>query len=237
MERDDRNLLILGALVILILLLGFYFLLLGPLRSDYAQRVEEKNSKQSQLNQLQQQVSNLEQVRRNSPETERQILELAKRIPEQPEIPTLLVQLQEISRAANVTQLSIKPGTPEPPPGGGDFQRIPITMSFEGTYAQMEDWLRRVRNLARLVTVNEVTYEPVQQGGGTTTSEPGIERLLQVDIKAEVYDQASGGGTGSAPVAPSPPPTPAPGSTSGSVPGGASFGSTGRVQGGVSSAP
>ncbi len=236
MERNDRNLLILGALVILVLLIGFYFLLLGPLRSDYAQRVEEKNNKQSQLNQLQQQVSNLEEVRRNSPDTERQLLELAKRIPEQPEIPTLLVQIEEVSRAANVTQLSILPGTPEAPPGGGDFQRIPITMSFEGTYAQMEDWLRRVRNLARLVTVNEVTYEPAQQGGGTTTTEPGIERLLKVDVKAEVYDQVSGGSTSPASVAPSPPPTP--GSTSGSIPGGGStVGPNESAQGGVTGAP
>ena len=242
MERDDRNLLIVGALVILVILVGFYFLLLAPLRSNYAQRVEEKNNKQTQLNQIRQQVSNLEEVRRNSPEIERQLLELAKRIPEQPEIPTLLVQIEEVSRAANVTQLSIDPGTPEPPPGGGDFQRIPITMSFEGTYAQMEDWLRRVRNLARLVTINEVTYAPAQQGGGTTTSEPGIERQLQVDVNAEVYTQSPGGATGSTgPVAPAAPPTPAPGSTSGSVPGGSSVGSTAgpdeSAQGGATGGP
>ena len=239
MEREDRNLLLLGTLIILVVLIGFYFLLLGPLRSDYAQKVEEKNNKQTQLNQIRQQVGNLEEVRRNSPEIERQLLELAKRIPEQPEIPTLLVQIEEVSRAAKVTQLSIDPGTPEAPPGGGDFQRIPITMSFEGTYAQMEDWLRRVRDLARLVTINEVTYEPVQQGGGTTTSEPGIERLLKVNVTAEVYTQSPGGSSvgSTGPVAPAPPPTLAPASPSGSAPGGSSNGSTGSVQGGVSSGP
>ena len=78
MEREDRNLLLLGTLIILVVLIGFYFLLLGPLRSDYAQKVEEKNNKQTQLNQIRQQVGNLEEVRRNSPEIERQLLELAK---------------------------------------------------------------------------------------------------------------------------------------------------------------
>jgi hypothetical protein len=45
-------------------------------------------------------------------------------------------------------------------------------MSFEGTYEQLQDFLLRVRNLARLVTVNEVNYKPVEeQGGGTTRGE------------------------------------------------------------------
>jgi hypothetical protein len=42
-----------------------------------------------------------------------------------------MVQVEEVADEANVTQLSVRPGAPEVPPGG-DFFRIPITMFSKG---------------------------------------------------------------------------------------------------------
>ena len=158
MDRNDRNILILGILILIVLAIAYYFLLLSPLRAEYLAAYEERTQKEARKSQLDQTVAQLENVRRNASDVERQILELSKRIPEQDEIPTLLVQIEEVAKAADVTQFSIEPGAPEAPPGGGDFSRIPITMTFQGRYEQMQDFLLRLRNLARLVTVNEVTY-------------------------------------------------------------------------------
>lgn len=210
MERNERLMLLLGALLIVVVVVGYYFLLLSPLREEYNQRVEEREQKEAQLAQLQQEVQELEAIQRRAPEIERQLLELSKRIPDQAEIPSLLVQIEEIARASGVTQLSIQPEGLQPPPGGGDFQRIPVTMSFEGTYVQMQDFLRRVQNLARLMTVNEVTYDLAEGGEETTSAQPGAERLIQVEISAEVYVQPTAGPSGPAPLAAPPLPEPSP---------------------------
>jgi len=194
-DRNDRNILILGILILIVLAIAYYFLLFSPLRQDYLAKYDERTQKEVRKAQLERTAAELENIRRNSDDVERQILELSKRIPEQAEIPTLVVQIEEVARAADVTQLRIEPGSPEAPPGGGDFSRIPITMSFEGTYEQLQDFLLRVRNLARLVTVNEVNYEPVEErGGGETTVSRGVENLLTVEIVAEVYVQPAAGG-------------------------------------------
>ena len=219
MDQNDRNILILGLLILVVLAIAYYFLLFSPLRQDYLAKYDERTRREAQKQQLEQTAAQLENIRRNSDDIERQILELSKRIPEQAEIPTLVVQIEEVAQAADVTQLRIETGEPEAPPGGGDFSRIPITMSFEGTYEQLQDFLLRVRNLARLVTINEVNYEPVeeQQGGETTgegttggkaTVSRGVEDLLTVEIVAEVYVQPAAGGdtTGGAAA---PPPAPA----------------------------
>ena len=81
----------------------------------------------------------------------------------------------------------------------------------------MQDFLLRVRNMARLVTVNEVTYcrspEPIsgascpvqiEPGGEETTGErttranadanADVESLLKVQVVAEVYVQPAAGG-------------------------------------------
>lgn len=227
MSRNDRNILILGILVILLLVVGFYFLLLGPLMSTLDERAQERDAKEAQLATLRQQVSELQAVRENAPEIERQLLELSKRIPEQPEIPTLVVQIEEVAEASGVTQVSIEPGDPAPPPGGGEFSVLPVTMSFEGTYEELQNFLFRTRNLARLVTVNQVSYcrldpigtntdcpiEVATEGGETTVLED-VETQLQVEIEADVYFQPSEVPAGAAPAAP-PAPAATPESTTG----------------------
>lgn len=207
MERNDRNTLILGILIILLLIVGFYFLLLAPIRERSAQLAEEREAREQQLAQLEGEVARLEEVGRNAPQIERELLEISKRIPTQPEVSTFVVQLEEIAEAAGVTQLSVQPGAPEPPPGGGDFQRIPITMTFEGNYEQLQDFMNRLLNLVRLVSVNEVVYEPVQQEGEDTVVEE-VEELLAVEISAEIYFQPSDVPSGTEPVAPEPEPVP-----------------------------
>ena len=208
MDQNDRNILILGILILVVLAVVYYFLLFSPLRQDYLAKYHERIRRETQKQQLEQTVAQLENIRRNSDDIERQILELSKRIPEHAEIPTLVVQIEEVAQAADVTQLTIEPGEPQAPTSGGDFSRIPITMSFEGTYEQLQDFLLRVRNLARLVTINEVNYEPVEErGGGETTVSRDVEDLLTVEIVAEVYVQpAAGGDTVGGGAAPSPAP-------------------------------
>jgi type IV pilus assembly protein PilO len=193
----NRNLLILGALGIVLLIIIYYFLLLSPLLGRLDEQAQARDSKQAQLEQVQQQVNELEEVRRQSPDIERQLLELSKRIPAQPQIPTFVVQVQEIAVASGVTQLSVDPEPSTSPEGGGDYRVVPVTMRFNGTYDEMQDFLLRTRNLARLVTVTNVDYS--RAGNETTTSNPSVESLLDVEIQADVYYQPTDATSGEVP--------------------------------------
>ena len=220
MNRNDRNILILGILGIVIVVIGFYFLLLSPLLQRLDEQAQARKDKQAQLEQVQQEVNELEEVRRNSPEIERQLLELSKRIPTQPQIPTLIVQVEEIADASGVTQLSVDPEPPTAPAGGGDYQVVPVTMSFDGTYDQMQDFLLRTRNLTRLVTVTDLSYcrnptigeqascEVEGEASGTTnettTLTPAVEARLDVEVQADVYFQPEGVPSGAETTAPTP---------------------------------
>jgi type IV pilus assembly protein PilO len=220
MSRNDRNILILGILGIVIIVIAFYFLLLSPLLQSLNEQAQAREDKQAQLEEVQQQVNELEEVRRNSPEIERQLLELSKRVPTQPQIPTLVVQVEEIADASGVTQLSVDPEPPTAPAGGGDYQVVPVTMQFDGTYDQMQDFLLRTRNLTRLVTVTDLTYcrnptigeqascEVEGEASGTTdettTLNPAVEVRLSVEVQADVYFQPEGVPSGTETTAPTP---------------------------------
>jgi len=199
-DRGQRNILLLGGALILLLIVGYYVFLLGPLREDLAERRDERDAKQEQLAQLEAEISRLEEIQSRAPEIERQLLELSRRVPVQPEIPTLVVQVQEIAEESQVTQLLVEPGEPEQPEDGGDYTTIPVTMSFEGDYDQLQDFLLRLRNLTRLVAVEEVVYEAVQEDGvegeeGEETAQAaGEDRVLQIELVTEVYAQPGEGG-------------------------------------------
>ena len=220
MNRSDRNILIFGILGIVIAVIGFYFLLLSPLLQSLNEQAQAREDKQAQLEQVQQEVNELEEVRRNSPEIQRQLLELSKRVPTQPQIPTLVVQIEEIADASGVTQLSVDPEPPTAPAGGGDYQVVPVTMLFNGTYDQMQDFLLRTRNLTRLVTVTELRYcrnptigeeascEVEGEVSGTTdettTLNPAVEARLSVEVQTDVYFQPQGVPSGTETTAPTP---------------------------------
>jgi type IV pilus assembly protein PilO len=220
MSRNDRNILILGILGIVIIVVGYYFLLLSPLLQRLDEQAQARDDKQAQLEQVQQEVNELEEVRRNSPEIQSQLLELSKRVPTQPQIPTLVVQVEEIADASGVTQLSVDPEPPTAPAGGGDYQAVPVTMTFDGTYDQMQDFLLRTRNLTRLVTVTELRYcrnptigeeascEIEGEASGatdeTTTLNPAVETRLSVEVQADVYFQPEDVPSGAETTAPTP---------------------------------
>lgn len=204
METRQRNVVLLGVLVLIALAVAFYLLFLGPLLANLDEQAQLRDQRQAELQQLEAEVVELEEVRRNSPELQRQLLELNKRIPAQPEFETLVVQIEEIASAAGVTQTEVVRGDPEPPEGGGTFTVQPITMSFEGTYEELQDFLTRADSLARLMAINEVNYEISEEG---TTAAPEIEQNLSVQIEAEVYYQPTDVADGTAPVAPAAPET------------------------------
>ena len=214
----NRNILILGALGIVLLIIIYYFLLLSPLLQRLNEQEQARESKQAQLEQVQQQVNEIEEVRRQSPDIERQLLELSKRIPAQPQVPTFVVQAQEIAGASGATQLTVDPEPPVSPEGGGDYREVPVTMQFKATYDEMQDFLLRTRNLARLVTVTNVTYcRPGAETGEaenaptcpslptgdaaeeTTTLNPSVETVLDVEIQADIYYQPTDATSGAVP--------------------------------------
>ncbi len=201
---SSRNVILLGVLGLVVLVVAFYFLLLGPLLENLDQQADARDQRQATLAELQAEVARLEEVRRNSPELQRQLLELNKRIPTQPEVETLVVQIEDIAETAGVTQTQIVRGDPGPPEGGGDFTVQPITMSFEGTYEELLEFLRLADDLVRLMAVNNVAYQVAEEG---TTAAPDVEQNRVVEIDAEVYYQPTDVPEGTAPVAPAAPET------------------------------
>jgi Tfp pilus assembly protein PilO len=195
--------------IVVILLLGVaaggYFFVVGPKRAEAAKLDEE-------IAELQNKVVQARAVSLGiQPEVQVQsakLFRLAKAMPDRADMAGVILQLNRTAADTGITFESIAPGAAVV---AGSFQRVPITLEFEGDFYSLSDFLYRLRNLVqvrdgrltstgRLFAVDNLTFSEV------SGSFPRISATLTVS--AYVY------GTGApvtsaapAPPAATPPPT------------------------------
>jgi Pilus assembly protein, PilO len=95
------------------------------------------------------------------------LFELSRAMPDRADIPSVLLQLSEISGETGVTFQSI---TPHDPVQLGPYQQISIELVFEGHFYDLSDFLYRLRNLVgvhqgvldstgRLFSVDSIAFD------------------------------------------------------------------------------
>lgn len=73
-----------------------------------------------------------------------EVFRLAKAMPERHEISEIILELNSVATAAGIRFLAIQP---QEEVSTGSYRRLPITLTFEGRYYDLTDFLFRLRNL------------------------------------------------------------------------------------------
>jgi Tfp pilus assembly protein PilO len=128
MSLTDRDRKILIALVPLVAILGYWFLLLAPKREEASTVRDQLSSAEALRDTAQQKASQLSGAKRGFAADYATVIRLGKSIPTSVDMPSLLVQLDRASRGTGIKFSDIKAGTrtasPTAPvaastPGGG----------------------------------------------------------------------------------------------------------------------
>jgi Tfp pilus assembly protein PilO len=220
MSQRDRTLL--AVVAVLAVLGGFWFGLAGPRRAELADvRAQVATARQAgdeALRRLDQGVA----AKRSYAQRLAAMAELGKAVPDEADQAGLLYQLQDAAGRSRVAITAITPGGEAAAPGAtgaavpaapAGIEPLPVTLSFEGSYRDLETFLRRVQTLTRigpkrlairgrLLAVQAVTLTRDDQGSSRVSA----------TIEAQAYV-----GAPAAPAAAPPADTTAPAS----VPGGA----------------
>lgn len=162
---------LLGAVLALLLGVAYFFLLHQPRSEEQAALGVETLSLQGQQGTLQAEIARLEQIRDDQGRFRADLDRLRQLVPDDVEQPSALSTLQRLADAAAVEITSLTFAEPEPldpvVPVGVDQQlgAIAMTMTFEGTYFEALDFLRRVEQesdravLVRTLSVAEAEDE------------------------------------------------------------------------------
>lgn len=207
---QGRTFYIIAAVVALLLVVGWYFLLLAPKRTEIADLTTQIETAETNLNAEQQKLARYQSYQKSAPQSRTDIVRLGRMLPESEGIPSLIVDLTKTASSAGVTLDTISRGDSSP---GAPFGIQTVTISISGRFFDVEDFLHRLedyvawrnedfRVTGRLLQVTNLGVSPSGDATSTSTS-PNLTVSLTVD--AYLW-----GGKAAAQTTPTPTPTSTP---------------------------
>jgi Tfp pilus assembly protein PilO len=120
-----------------------YFLLIKPKQDDAAKKADEIAALETQIEVA---LAAQRQPKREDPSAIKvaDLFQVTKAMPDDDDIPGIILELNSIAGAAGVEFVSIAPQ------GGairGNYTALPINLTFEGNYFDLTDFIFRLRNL------------------------------------------------------------------------------------------
>jgi hypothetical protein len=130
---------ILGGLLLMALVVG-WFLIISPKRHEASDLSVQIDNTRIQITELQAggSGSSVQPIRVAD------LFDLSRAMPDRTDIPSVLLQLSQISAETGVNFQSI---TPHDPVSLGSYQQIGIDLTFQGLFYNLSDFLYRLRNM------------------------------------------------------------------------------------------
>jgi hypothetical protein len=132
-----------AAAILLFAVLG-YLVVVGPKRSRAKQLEESVETTRLELAQAR---ADAARAKATPPVPVADLARLTRAMPNQTDMPGLLLDLARVARESGVSFDSI---TPAEPVAGSGYQKVPVSLVFQGNFYELSDFLYRLRNLVQV---------------------------------------------------------------------------------------
>lgn len=177
-----RTIYILTVLALIVVVVAGWFLLVSPLRTKIAETDAQVQAQQKNLITARAKLARMEQTRQEAEKNQGRLIELYKMVPSQDELPSLLLQIQDLATESGIEVMSISPSKGA---AGGGFQAIMLGLQFSGTYFDVNDFIYRIEQLVagpgRLLAVKDVNLAL------GTTVKAGASPSLTVTMSVQAF--------------------------------------------------
>jgi Tfp pilus assembly protein PilO len=189
-----------------VVLLAALFLFVLPKMRQVGDVNDQIQSAQDEASGLQAQLDALKQAQAQAPDTQAQIATIEEQVPPEPGLPELFLQMQAAADRAAVDFFSFTP-TPPVADASGQFSTIVSTVTVNGTYFSIDEFLFLLETLPRAAKVTSIQLQSSDTGaegatGSGTTTAPSAPSGLQLSATVEFYTTDTTAGPGSAPAGP-----------------------------------
>lgn len=188
---QKAKLLLMGAAIVVFAVV-IWFLVLSPIRGEIADTDQATQDEQALVVQANTRLKHAEATKGEGKRNQMRLLEMAKMVPMKEELPSLLLQIQDLADQSGIEFIQVTPGEVTVSQSGL-FQVIPLALQFSGTYFDISDFIYRAEQMVagpgRLLAVKTID---LALGGGTVVL-AGISPELEVSMS--VYAFVFGGGT------------------------------------------
>jgi len=180
---------IITAVVAVVLIVAWYFLLFSPPRTEISDLDSQIQSQETALATAQQEVARLEEYKKTAPQSRTEIVRLGKMLPMSEGIPSMIVELTKTTDVSGIDLGSITRGTTVL---GTPFGVQTVNLSITGRFFDVEDFLYRLesyvafRNASFRVTGRLLQVTSLNLAAGAATTTGGTEPLT-VTVTLNAY--------------------------------------------------
>lgn len=185
MKLTATHKLIISILVVVVLAIAAILLLIVPQISRLSSLSAEIDQANADYEAASLVLERRQEAKARAASTETELLRLSNELPEAPELPALIIDLQN---TANVSGLDFARVTPGVPVANEEeaWLTIPVDMTLRGTWADYIDYLQRLRKVIRQVRIVQFEIVPfaaeVVEGEEVYDSVSMIEAQMQIEV-------------------------------------------------------
>ena len=131
-------------LALVVVVAGYWFFLLSPMKADVAEKDKAITTEEAKMQAAQVQLASLQDQQKQAAANQATLIELAKMMPAAKEVPSLLIQIQDLAIEAGIGFMTINPGQAA---AAGTYSSMPLSLEFQGTFFDINDFLYRVEQM------------------------------------------------------------------------------------------
>jgi type IV pilus assembly protein PilO len=154
-----RNVYILAVLGLVVVAAAYYLLVLSPLRTSIKDTEASIATEQQTLAANKAKLAQMEQTRQEAAKNQATLMELSKMLPESTEVPSLLLQIQDLATESGIDFMTISPAPPQP---SGSVEIVSLALSIQGSFFDINDFLYRAEQMVagpgRLLAVKNISF-------------------------------------------------------------------------------
>jgi len=194
--------LVAGALV---LVLVWYFALYAPTAKDIDAAKTKTAAAEQERDGLQTTLHRLQDLAKTAPQQQAALRTLDAAVPETPDLADFIIQANDIARRAGIDFLSIAPAPPAAgttAAAGTATTTINLSITIQGGFFQVLDYLKELEHLDRLVIVDTLNLGSGSGGSSSGTGATGAASSsatsngsLSVSLTGRMFTQAAASST------------------------------------------
>ncbi|MGB2839876.1 MAG: type 4a pilus biogenesis protein PilO [Actinomycetes bacterium] len=196
-----------AALLAVVIMVAGWFLLIAPQRAEVADLELQTTSQVDTNSRLETELALLKEQNKDLPEKQAELAELRTAIPEAPDLPSYIREMQDIGRQSGVSFTSLTPAAPVDLGGAGaegaltpgQLSAVNIDMIIVGSYFEITKFMNELETSPRYTlvsgdTIVEDDAEGEQSSGGSPVLNATVNaRIYLVPTVPEVTDTTAAG--------------------------------------------
>lgn len=188
-KLSARNQLIIAAAAIALIAVVVVVLGIMPAFKRSASIAAQAADADAQLQSAQTLLAQRESAKSRAAANDVELMDLSNSVPDSPDLPGVIIELQDAANAAGVDFAQITPATPVIN-AGQPYETVPLTVVVHGDWADIIEFMRDVDKLTRgtristgaITRVEGTTGSAASGGSSGAATEPYINAQLLLDV-------------------------------------------------------